>query len=107
MNHHKHKMEEHDEHHHDAPVEDSEIREWKKKLVGSWTFATPVAMIMIAEKLFGMSFISKKIMIPLLLILGFPIVFIFGWSTIRSGMNSFRTFYFNMDSLIALGTIIA
>jgi len=42
-----------------------------------------------------------------LLILGFPVVFIFGWSTIKSGLKGFYNFYFSMDSLIALGTVIA
>ena len=39
--------------------------------------------------------------------LGFPVIFLFGWDTIRSGIRGLFTFYFNMDSLISLGTIIA
>ena len=37
----------HEDHDHSAPVEDSEIRNWKKKLIGSWIFAIPVAVLMI------------------------------------------------------------
>ena len=39
--------------------------------------------------------------------MGFPVIFIFGWGTIRGGIRGLFTFYFNMDSLIALGTVIA
>jgi Cu+-exporting ATPase len=42
-----------------------------------------------------------------MLILGFPVIFIFGWSTIKGGMRGLFTFYFNMDSLISLGTVVA
>lgn len=96
-----------DEHHHEELVEDEEIRDWKKKLIGSWMFALPVALIMIGDRLFEISVVPKKFMIPLILILGFPVIFIFGLNTLKSGLNGFRTLYFNMDSLIALGTIVA
>jgi len=96
-----------DEHHHDTPVEDEEINEWKSKLTGSWAFAFPIALIMIFDRIFMISLIPERFMIPVLLILGFPVIFVFGRTTLRSGLNSFRTFYFNMDSLITLGTIIA
>src|SRR3989344_4138849 len=36
-----------------------------------------------------------------------PVVFIFGWPTIKAGIRGLFTFYFNMDSLISLGTVIA
>ena len=43
----------------------------------------------------------------IILILGFPVIFIFGFETIKGGLRGFYSFYFNMDSLIALGTVIA
>ena len=52
-------------------------------------------------------FFEKTINMIILLVLAFPVIFIFGWPTIKGGMRGFYTFYFNMDSLIALGTIIA
>ena len=45
--------------------------------------------------------------IIVILILAFPIVFIFGHNTIKGGIRGLFTFYFNMDSLIAIGTIVA
>src|SRR3989344_4691216 len=50
-------MNEH-EHNHEAPVEDSEIVSWKKKLIWSWVLTIPIAIIMLSERLFGYEFIE-------------------------------------------------
>jgi len=94
-------------HHHEEPVEDAEIRSWKNKLIWSWVFAVPIAFLMLSERLFGFSLIEAPYSIITILILGFPVVFIFGWDTVKGGIRGLFTFYFNMDSLIALGTVIA
>src|SRR3989344_757720 len=88
-------------------IEDKELKNWRRKLIGSWIFAVPVAILMILDRLFGINILPESWMIPALLILGFPVVFIFGFGTIKSGFRGFYTFYFNMDSLIALGTVVA
>src|SRR3989344_9372688 len=93
--------------HHDEPVEDTEIHDWKRKMVWSWSFAIPIAIIMLSERLFGFAIFPKGYSVFVILALGFPVLFIFGWNTIKGGMRGLFTFYFNMDSLIALGTIIA
>src|SRR3990172_12104089 len=116
MDHEKHKMHEHHEmkemesmdgHHHDQPVEDTEIQDWKKKLFWSWVFTIPIAILMLSERIFGFEIIEMPYSIIVILILGFPVIFIFGWDTIKGGLRGLFTFYFNMDSLIALGTIVA
>lgn len=94
-------------HHHDTPIENWEITQWKRKVIGSWFFAIPIAIFMIVTRFFMRDLLPESIMIVILLIVGFPVVFIFGWSTIKGGMRGFFTFYFNMDSLIALGTLVA
>jgi Cu+-exporting ATPase len=86
--------------------EDKEISDWKVKLIGAWLFTIPLAIFMYSEKL-GLFMIDEKIMTLVLLIAAFPVIFIFGFGTIKSGIKGFTSFYFNMDSLIALGTIIA
>ncbi|MEK6875462.1 MAG: copper-translocating P-type ATPase [Nanoarchaeota archaeon] len=106
---HKH---ENNEHHHDAPIEDEEIIEWREKLIGAWIFAIPIAILMLADRLFGFNIFMMLnmpdwFMTPALLIIAFPVIFVFGFSTIRSGLRGFTSLYFNMDSLIALGTVIA
>ncbi len=111
MKHKHHKKHSHihmeDTHNHSEPVEDSEIYEWRRKLIGSWAFAVPIAIIMIASRLVEIPFLPESTMILVLLILGFPVVFIFGFSTIKAGLRGFYRFYFSMDSLIALGTVLA
>ena len=97
----------HDEHHHNAPVEDEEIRDWWKKVIGSWAFAIPIAFLMLSERLFGLELFSATTATIVILVLGLPVLFLFGWSTIRGGLRGLVTFYFNMDSLIALGTLVA
>jgi len=88
-------------------VEEREIISWKRKLIGAWFFTIPIALVMLLDKFFEIKIFSEQLMIILLLILGFPVIFIFGFQTIKSGLKGFTSFYFNMDSLIALGTLIA
>ncbi|MEX0920089.1 MAG: heavy metal translocating P-type ATPase [Candidatus Pacearchaeota archaeon] len=101
---HEHKHDEPHDHHHGS-ADKSEIDSWKKKMVWAWIFTIPVVLMMFSERFdFGL---SPEIRIYFMLILSFPVVFIFGWSTIKGGFKGLSNFYFNMDLLIALGTIIA
>jgi len=99
-------MHNHSEHHHDS-IEEREINSWKKRLVGSWIFTIPIVFVMYFGMLFGIELFSMNIASTIILILGFPVIFIFGFETIKGGLRGFYSFYFNMDSLIALGTVIA
>jgi Cu+-exporting ATPase len=88
-------------------LEEDEIRDWKRKLTIAWVFAVPIAVLMVLQRVFQIMSFSEEIMIIALLILGFPVIFIAGWATLKGGLRGLFSFYFNMDSLIALGTIIA
>src|SRR3989344_6137718 len=88
-------------------IEEREVRSWKKRLVWGWALTIPAVIIMYSEFIFGMMIFSEMIMSIILLVLIFPVVFIVGWPTVKSGIRGLFTFYFNMDSLIALGTIVA
>jgi Cu+-exporting ATPase len=87
--------------------EKDEIASMKKKLWGVWLLTIPIMLIMYSEKIIGSEIIPMKYMTPLMLVLSFPIIFIFGFRTIKMGLRGFVKLYFTMDSLIALGTIIA
>ena len=101
-------MEEHEHHQvREESIEDRELRSWKRKLIGSWVFTIPIAIFMFSERLFGIEILPESWMTPILLVLGFPVMFIFGFETINGGLRGFYTFYFNMDSLIAIGTVVA
>jgi len=103
----KHRYHSMHEHNHDEPIEDKEIRSWKWRLLLSWILTIPIAIIMLSERFFGFTIIEMPYSIIVILILAFPVIFIFGWLTIKGGIRGIFTFYFNMDSLIALGTVIA
>ncbi len=87
--------------------EEKELRAWKRRLLLSWLFTIPLAVIMFSERLFGILIFPELWTSIIILVLAFPVVFIFGWKTIKGGIRGFYTFYFNMDSLISLGTVIA
>ena len=95
------------EHQHDKSPEEKEIKSWKTKMILAWIFTIPIAILMLSERLLGMSILPESIMPYVILILAFPVIFIFGFKTIRSGIRGFTSLYFNMDSLIMLGTVIA
>ncbi|MBT4376928.1 copper-translocating P-type ATPase [archaeon] len=80
---------------------------WKTKLIGVWVLTIPLMLLMYLPKIIGIEFISMKLMYILMLVLSFPVIFIFGWSTIKAGAKGFLKLRFTMDSLIMLGTLIA
>ena len=92
--------------HHEEPSEEREMRLWKRRLWGAWIFSLPIAVLMILERFFEIMALGELTSL-IILIIGFPVVFFFGWETIKGGLRGFINFYFSMDSLIALGTIIA
>jgi len=87
--------------------EQDETKIWMIKLIGTWILTLQIIFLMYSKWLFGMPLFSMESMNILLLILSFPIIFIFGFSTVKSGLRGFLKLYFSMDSLIALGTILA
>ena len=85
----------------------NDAQKWFTKLVGTWTLTAIIMIVMYFPKLFGISLIPMGTMAAVMLILSFPILFYFGFSTIKKGFRGFLKLNFSMDSLIALGTIIA
>ncbi|MFB6246606.1 MAG: heavy metal translocating P-type ATPase [Candidatus Pacearchaeota archaeon] len=98
--------ESHHDHNHGS-ADQSEIENWKKKMIWGWVIAIPVMLLMFSERIFGGNIIPEAYLPIVLLVLSFPVVFILGWSTIKGGFKGLSKFYFNMDLLIAIGTIVA
>ncbi len=96
-------------HNHSSPPEDEEISMWKKNLLGAWLFTAPIVILMLLQRIFELEILmsNEKLMTIFILIFALPVIFFFGWHTIKGGFRGLFTFYFNMDSLIALGTVIA
>ena len=97
----------HEHNHNEISLEEKEIKSWKKRLIGSWIFTIPIVLVMYLGKLIGIELFSVQLSNILLLILGFPVIFIFGFETIKGGLRGFYSLYLNMDSLISLGTVVA
>jgi Cu+-exporting ATPase len=103
----KHEHHEHEEHDHSGAIEETEIKSWKKKMLWAWLITIPLTFTMFSERLFGLKFFEPSTMTIVLLVLAFPVIFIIGWSTLKGGLKGYYTFYFSMDSLISLGTVVA
>jgi len=88
-------------------LEDLEMRTWKRKLVSSWIITIPLIFVMYSEMIFGIQLFANSTTALMIIILAFPVIFIFGFSTLKSGLRGFTSLYFNMDSLISLGTVVA
>ena len=88
-------------------LDERELRSWKKRLIGAWSFTIPIALLMYIPKLFDFMLFEENVMTIILLFIAFPVIFFFGFETLRGGFRGFVSFYFNMDSLIALGTVVA
>jgi Cu+-exporting ATPase len=97
----------HEHNHGEISLEELEIKSWKRRLIGSWIFTVPIVFVMYFGILMGIELFSEQLTNVLLLVLGFPVIFIFGFETIKAGLRGFYSLYFNMDSLISLGTIVA
>lgn len=87
--------------------EDNETKTWKNKLKLSWIIVIPIIILMYLPMILGVMFFEANISSIIVLVLAFPVIFIVGFSILKSGFRGFATFYFNMDSLIALGTVVA
>jgi Cu+-exporting ATPase len=95
------------EHDHSKAPEDDEIAAWRKKVWIAWLITVPLILIMFSEVLFGIHLFDENMMTVVMLVLSFPIIFILGWGTLKGGLKGFTSLYFNMDSLISLGTVVA
>ncbi len=93
-------------------TDESELKEMnaaKTKLIGSWVFTAPIAILMLFHMTF-MSDVSDNVMFlfnSLYILFAIPVIFFFGRSVIIAGFKSVISRSFNMDSLIMLGTLFA
>ena len=76
----------------------------QRKMFWSWVFTLPIVIWMIPEMVTGVAWPSKFIYDLGLIILATPVVFILGWTTLRSAAKAIGHISANMDVLIAMGT---
>ena len=100
------------EKHHKRDPEIKEMHDVKKRMKLSWIFAAPIGLFMIYHMFFMPMSLMEDMTLSLIIdvvyvILAIPVIFILGYNTQKSALKSIMHFSFNMDSLIAIGTIAA
>lgn len=85
-------------------VEEEDIRKTREAWNRLKYSLIPGSAIMILMVIHYMTPIDVPLYVPITLVLGFPVVFIWGWPTQRSALRAFRNRSPNMDSLIFLGS---
>jgi Cu+-exporting ATPase len=88
-------------------IEEQEINSWRIKLIWGWALTIPIVFLMYFGKLTGIELMPEIAMQIAILIFAFPVIFVVGYETLKGGFKGLVGFYFNMDSLISLGTVIA
>ncbi len=88
-------------------LEKKEIEGWKRKLIWSWIITIPAVFLMYSFGIFAAGVINQNLLAIVVLALALPVIFIINFETLKSGFRGFLNLYFNMDSLIALGTVVA
>ncbi|WP_319477742.1 heavy metal translocating P-type ATPase [Marispirochaeta aestuarii] len=83
------------------------LKKEKRRLVIAWAITLPLSIKMLAHMLFGITIGDHTVSFVIDLVAAFPVVFIIGWPVIRTTLLSLKTFNFNMDSLIGIGTVAA
>ncbi|MBE0478416.1 copper-translocating P-type ATPase [Candidatus Aerophobetes bacterium] len=86
-------------------IEDEDILKMREAWNRFKYSLVPGSIIMVLMVIHYMTSIKISLYVPITLILGFPVVFIWGWPTQRSALKSYRNLSPNMDALIFLGSI--
>jgi P-type Cu+ transporter len=83
------------------------LRRERNRLILAWAITIPLTVKMLAHMLFGITLGSHRFSLLTDVIVSFVVIFIIGWPVIRTTLLSLKSFSFNMDSLIGIGTMAA
>lgn len=100
-------MKQKNKHDENREPEDLEMKLARRKMWIAWILVIPIAILMLLERFADIMIFGEKITTILFLLISFPVLFVLGYDTMKYGLRGYFTFYFTMDSLIALGTFIA
>ena len=90
-----------------ADKETEHLASEKKRLVWAWAITIPLTVKMLGEMIFGFYPEGRALALYIDLAVSLPVIFIIGFPVIRSTFYAVKSFSFNMDSLIGIGTIAA
>ncbi len=83
------------------------LKREKIRLITAWIFTLPFTIIMLLEMLFNIMLLDMNVMLYADLAVSFIVIFIIGFPVLKSTFLSVKSFSFNMDSLIGIGTLAA
>src|SRR3989344_6287562 len=88
---HEHHSQNHEHNHRiklqEESLDEKELRSWKRRLLGAWALTIPIVLLMYVPKLFGFMLFEDKIMTLIILIIAFPVIFFFGFETLKGGLR--------------------
>ncbi len=79
----------------------------RSRMVWAWLFTVPITAWMIPHMFFGVMWPSALTFDLGMIVLGAPVLFIWGWETIAAGFRSLLNRTPTMDTLIAIGSTVA
>lgn len=94
----------------DEEKEDQDERKMRKarfRMRVAWGFTVPIILWMFAEMFFGIMWPNELIFNLGMIVLALPVLFWVGWPTYRGAWAAITHRHANMDTLIAMGTLVA
>lgn len=87
--------------------DEKHLRREKIRLITAWSITLPLSIKMLLHMIWGIHIVTGLTSLIIDMILSFVVIFIVGLPVIKATWRSFRSFNFNMDSLIGIGSIAA
>ncbi|MGB9920927.1 MAG: heavy metal translocating P-type ATPase [Moorellales bacterium] len=84
-----------------------QVREARRRLVAAWAFTLPLIVWMLPEMFWGVMWPTQTVFRLGMILLALPVLVWVGRDTYRRGFGALRRGYANMDTLIALGTLVS
>jgi Cu+-exporting ATPase len=79
----------------------------RRRMVGAWALTLPIIAWMIPHMFFGVMWPSALTFDLGMIVLAAPVLFLWGWDTVRAGFRALLGGTPTMDSLIAIGSVVA
>jgi Cu+-exporting ATPase len=83
------------------------VAEARRRMWGAWALTLPIIVWMIPHMFFGVMWPSARVFDVGMLVLAAPVLFLWGWPTVRGGFRGLLHRTPTMDTLIAIGSTVA
>jgi Cu+-exporting ATPase len=87
--------------------DERKVERARSRMVWAWAITAPIIAWMIPHMFFGVMWPSALAFDVGMIVLAAPVLFVWGWGTVRDGFKSFLHGSPTMDTLIAIGSTVA